>query len=90
VVRDSLLHDRAENYGGAILAAGSTSVSIAGVVEGNVAGWHGGGVAAVSAASIALESGATFRQNIAEGSGGCAFFGGGPVTVGECSCDLCL
>ena len=79
----SFLSVRAESYGGAVFADGNSSVSCAGRIEGNIAGLHGGGIAALSTASIALQSGVLFTQNSAVGSGGCAYFGGGSVTVGE-------
>ena len=74
---------RAENYGGAVLAEGSSTVTFAGRSEGNTANSHGGGFAARTTASINLLSGAIFANNSAVGSGGCAYFVGGAVSVGK-------
>jgi hypothetical protein len=75
------LNCRAEGYGGAVLAEGSSSVAFAGRSEGNTASRHGGGFASRSTASIALLSGATFVQDKAVGSGGCAYFGDGVISL---------
>ena len=80
--RACILQCRAEGFGGAVLAEGSSSVTFAGRAEGNTADGHGGGFAALTTATITLESGATFVQNTATGSGGCAYFGGGAVSLG--------
>ena len=76
---------RADNLGGAILAAGDSNLSTAGLLENNVAGGNGGGLAVLGSATVAVCDGAAFVNNSAGGAGGCAFFGGGPVTFGECS-----
>jgi hypothetical protein len=74
---------RARNFGGAILAAGDSTVSSAAVLEGNAAGGHGGGIATLGSASVAVGAGSAFVRNDAGGSGGGAYFGGGPVLFGE-------
>ncbi len=74
---------RAGNFGGAVLAEGSSSVTFAGRAERNTVDGHGGGFAARDTASISLLSGSTFVQNSAAGSGGCAYFVGGAVSVGK-------
>jgi hypothetical protein len=80
---DPSLHLRAASYGGAVLAEGTSSVTFTGHCEGNAADGNGGGFAALGTASITLGTGAKFLQNSAMESGGCAYFGGGPVSVGE-------
>ena len=66
------------------MAEDDSSVTFAGLAEGNtVVDGHGGGFAARADASVSLLSGATFIQNSAGGSGGCAYFVGGAVSVGK-------
>ncbi len=65
------------------MAEGNSSVIFAGRAEENTAQGHGGGFATLTTASLTLGSGAIFSQNSAVGSGGCAYFGGGDVSVGK-------
>ena len=82
-----LLH-RAHHVGGAILAAGDSAVAATVFLEGNTAGGNGGAIAALGAAQVDIGSGAAFVHNSAGGAGGCAYFGGGPVSFGERSIHL--
>ena len=74
---------RAGGHGGAILAADSSTVAFAGRSDGNWAAGNGGGLAALATASVTLRPGAAFAGDGAAGSGGCAYFGGAAVLVGE-------
>ena len=81
---------RAAGHAGAILAADSSTVAFAGRSEGNWAAGNGGGLAALSTASVTLLPGAAFVGDGAAGSGGCAHFGGAAVSIGEREPPCCL
>jgi hypothetical protein len=73
---------RAAQHGGGVLADDTANVTLEGILEGNVAGGHGGGVAALAGAVIRITSTARLRSNTAQDSGGGAFLDGATSSIG--------
>ncbi len=65
-----------------MLADGTADITLGGVLAGNEAGVHGGGVAALEGATVRLAPTARLHANAAQGSGGGAFLAGATSVIG--------
>ena len=65
-----------------MLADGTADITLGGVLAGNEAGVHGGGVAALEGAAVRIASTTHLRANAAQGSGGGAFLAGATSVIG--------
>ena len=74
---------RAVGPGGAIMALDDSNISTSSLVQDNVAGGNGGGIASMGRSAVLLKGGSRFLRDISKGSGGGVYAGGSSFIIGN-------